>query len=273
MIAAGLLLGLAACKTTPETTPISAADREELGRLLSAAKAKAEAYSRAREVGLRAAYHSIPPGPDSAPCTEKIPVPPPLTTETLRSDNADPVIPDTVRWRFNVVPGWAMMGFPPPEPLKPIPKLAAERAARGPRRDQFDRQSSMLAQLLQEGRYTTLWPREALLKLANELGSDEYWGWELNVVSAVRNDAVHDAKMALSGRIIGRAFVWSFREGKVVCTGEADGKNQQRIVLFVDPKDDRVRENKRLDDDLENETFRAAIPVLKRFADRDAAPE
>jgi hypothetical protein len=272
-IASSILLSLAACKATPETTAMSAADREELGRLLSAAKVKAEDYSRAREIGLRDAYRSIPPSPDSAPCTVKIPLPPPLTAETLRRDNDDPVIPDTVRWRLNVVPGWAIIGVPPPEPLEPIPKLAAEKAARGPRRDQFDRQSSMLARLVQEGRYTTLWPREALLKLANELGSDEYWGWELDVVAAVRNDAVHDTKLVLGGRILGRAFVWSFREGKVLCASNVvDGKNQQRIVLFIDPKDDRVRTNKRLDDDLENETLRAAIPALRTVGDHDAAP-
>ncbi|CAN5925207.1 hypothetical protein BH11MYX4_BH11MYX4_19820 [soil metagenome] len=84
---------------------------------------------------------------------------------------------------------------------------------------------------------------------------------------------MHDAKLVLGGRILGRAFVWSFREGKVVCASNVvDGKNQQRIVLFVHPKDDRVRTNKRLDDDLENETIRAAIPALRTVGDHDAAP-
>jgi hypothetical protein len=256
---------LAACDKIPAADrTITAAEKEELTRLVDAAQAKADAFKQARADGLRRAWLLIEPNASGAPCAEKLPKPPPLPDEDAELSPADKEALDTARFRMNVVPAWAVMGERPPEPLKMMQDIEVKIATGGPRRLQFDRQSDMIRRLVKEGKYTEIVGRSEALQIARDLGSDAYWGLELNVVTAAQKQALYDASDTFEpGLLVGKAFLWSFKEGRVVCAAAVTATNQDRIKMRVNLDDKRKQEHQRLHDDLKNEAYRAAIDALK----------
>lgn len=243
---------------------IAPADRQEIERLLDEAELRASAFTAARERGLREAYLAVSVSESSPPCPEKVPKPPPLPGEDAMGTPEARALLDTARWRMNVVPAWTLLGEAPRGEVKPIQKIALAAAQRGPRRDQYERQSSMLRRVLTDGKYTDVLGRDDVLALARELGTDAYWGWELDVVAAIQADPTHGATDTFeSGLVVGTALLWSFPEGRVVCAASVKATNQDRIELRFDPNDKSERRHQRLDDDLKNEAYRAAIDGLR----------
>lgn len=250
-------------RTPPAAARMTPADIEELSALVTAAQTKADAFVAARDQGLRAAARGLVPRPDALPCPEKIPRPEPLGDSDLDLKGEALVAHEAARWRMNVVPDWAVAGGSPPEPLKPIQRAEVTLATLGPRHDQFNRQSAMVRRLLTAGKYEEGWSREKVLELARELGSDAYWGWELDVVTMIKSAPTHEGEGTFEGGILfGKAFLWSFPLGRVLCVADVKATNQERIKLSMDPKDKTSRQSQRLNDDLQNEAYRAAISAL-----------
>jgi hypothetical protein len=256
---------LAACKPSPPAPGLSAADREQVLALVAAAQKKADAYKAARARGLREALQELDVPTAGGPCAEKLPRPPPLPDEDTPQSPADKEAFEAARWRMNVVPAWAVLDQKPPEPLKMMQKIEADIATKGPRRDQFDRQSEMLLKMAQSTEpLGSLWTRDEVLKLAREIGEDVYWPTELDVVAKVDKEAQHDASDTFEpGFIAGKALLWSFTEGRVICAAPVVATNQERIKLRVNVKDTSTRGHQRLHDDLRNEAYRAAIEALR----------
>jgi hypothetical protein len=266
----GLLLviaSLCACdggSSQPTSTSLTAADRQELGKLLTDAQAKADALSKARDQGLRDAYRDVEPKADGAPCSTKLRKPPPFPDEDVRVPREEQEVFDEARFRMTVLPSWALLGGAPPEPLKMIQDIEVRIAKKGPRRDQFERQHSMLQKMATEGKFPASWTRDEVLKLARELGSDAYWGEELTVVAATKTDPTHDETDTFKpGVIVGRAFLWSFPEGRVTCVGNVAATNKDKIKISVDPSRKGEQRHQRLSDDLKNEAYRAAMDSLR----------
>ncbi len=250
-------------KTPPAAARMTPADIEELSALVVAAQTKADAFVAARDLGLRAAARGLVPRPDALPCPEKIPRPEPLGDSDLDLKGAALAAHEAARWRMNIVPDWAVAGGNPPEPLKPIQKAEAALAALGPRHDQFNRQSAMVRRLLTAGKYEEGRSREKVLEIAREIGSDAYWGWELDIVTMIKSAPTHEGTGTFEGGILfGTAFLWSFPLGRVLCVADVKATNQARIRVSVDPGDTSSRQNQRLNDDLQNEAYRAAISAL-----------
>jgi hypothetical protein len=165
---------------------------------------------------------------------------------------------------MNVVPAWALLGDAPPEPLKMMQKIEVQIATKGPRRDQFERQGSMARRMLADGKYPDAWSREELLTLARELGSDDYWGEELDIVTTTHTTPTHDETDKFkAGIIVGKAFLWSFPKGKVICAGPVLATNQEQIKLTVSTDRKGEQQHQRLSDDLKNQAYRAALDVLR----------
>lgn len=121
----------------------------------------------------------------------------------------------------------------------------------------------MLRRLQAAGKYEEAWSRETAMKIARELRSDDYWGWELNVVTALKSAPTHDGSTTFNeGFLLGTAFLWSFPKGRVVCVADVKATNQERIKLSIDPKNKTPHQNGRLNEDLKNEAFRSAIAGL-----------
>jgi hypothetical protein len=259
-----LFAALAGCNTTPPAAAkMTPADIEEISALVTAAQTKADAFVAARDRGLREAARNLLPRLDALPCPEKIPRPEPLGDSDLDLKGEALVAHDAATWRMNVVPDWAVAGGSSPEPLKPIQKAEAAIATLGPRHDQFNRQSAMVRRLLTEGKYSESWSRDELLKVARELGTDAYWGWELDVVTMIKSAPTHEGAGTFEGGILfGKAYLWSFPLGRVLCVADVKATNQDKLKLTIDPNDKTPRQNQRLNDDLKNEAYRAAISAL-----------
>jgi hypothetical protein len=259
-----LVPALSGCeKKPPPNESMTPADVQELDALLTAATTRAEGFIAARDQGLRLAARGLVPRPSAPPCPETILRPEPLGDADTRLTGDALAAQEAARWRMNVVPDWAVAGGSPPEPLKPIQKVEVQFATLGPRHDQFDRQYAMLRQLQAAGKYDESWSREAMLKIAREIGSDDYWGWELDVVTALQNAPTQDGSDTFNGGfLLGTAFLWSFPKGRVVCVADVKATNQERIKLSIDPKNKTPQQHQRLNDDLKNEAFRSAIAGL-----------
>jgi hypothetical protein len=263
--ALALALPLAACDKPPPPPPptLSAADKQEVADLVALAQKKADAYKATRDDGLRRAWQTLEVPSGGSPCPEKLPRLPPLADEDAQISPADREAFDFAHFHMNVVPAWAVLGAEPPEPLKMMQRIEIKVATKGPRRDQFERQSEMLLRMVREDTPGPMWKREKLVKLAREIGDDAYWGTELDIVASVDKHALYDASETFeAGLVAGKAFLWSFKEGKVVCAASVTATNQERIKLKVNPEERRKQEYQRLHDDLKNEAYRAAIAAL-----------
>jgi hypothetical protein len=164
---------------------------------------------------------------------------------------------------MNVVPDWAVAGSSPPAPLKTMEKLENDVARAGPRHDQFDRQYGMMRKIQADAVYDKYWTHESVIKLARELGSDDYWGWELDVVTTIKSAPTADGSETFNaGVLFGTAYLWSFPKGRVLCVADVKATNQDKIKLSVDPNFKTPHQHQRLNDDLKNEAYRAAISAL-----------
>lgn len=102
-----------------------------------------------------------------------------------------------------------------------------------------------------------------VLALATEIGSDPYWDWELVVVTAEHRAPLFNPDGFIGGEIAGKAFVWSFKEGRVVCAADVHATSQPEMKLSIDPKNQKMQQHHELNEDLENQAYRAAIEGLR----------
>ncbi|MHB8872069.1 MAG: hypothetical protein ACYC8T_00135 [Myxococcaceae bacterium] len=250
-----LLVLAAGCKATPAPDrSIPPADRQEAESLLAAAQAKADAYTAARAKGLREAWENIEPEGSRSPCPVKLPMPKQMTGDDYSESSEH-------RWRMNVVPAVGLLGQRPAE-QKMMEKIRYDHAVRGPRRDQYDRQSEMLRRMLSDGKYPGGWDRAQFLELAHRLGQEPYWDWELDVVTSLHTEATYEGKTFAGGRLAGKAYLWSFEKGRVLCAASVDVTNSDSLTMRVNTKDTGPQKHQALIYDLENEAFRAAIGSL-----------
>ncbi len=263
-LALALLASIASCTPTPPpAVRMSPADVQELDALLATAKTKADGFIAARDQGLKLAARGLVPRPSAGPCPEAIPRPEPLGDSDLDLKGEARVASEAARWRMNVVPDWTVLGGSPPEPLKMMQKIENDVARAGPRHDQFDRQYAMMRRIQTAGVYENTWTHESVIKLARELGSDDYWGWELDVVTTLKSAPTQDGSETFeAGVLFGTAYLWSFPKGRVLCVADVKATNQDRIKLSVDPTNKAPHQHQRLNDDLKNEAYRAAISAL-----------
>jgi hypothetical protein len=259
---------LVACgaKSSGGGAPLSAADTKQIRDLVHAAQTKADAYAKARETGLREAWRTLEPG--TAPCTVALPKLP-LYRDWDDQTPADREAFDIAHWRMTVVSGAAVLGEGPPPDEKVVQKIEREAATKGPRRDQFERQSAMLLRIADDGKVPeTFKDAAAVIALATEVGSDPYWGWELDVVTAEHQHPLFDPKGFEPGVIQGKALLWSFKEGRVVCAAHVSATSQEQMKLEINPKDQRKQRHQVLDDDLNNQAYRAAIDGMRAVEKR-----
>ncbi len=101
---------------------------------------------------LRAAWRNLDPASATAPCPVTLPALPLIRGEDGDPSAADREALDVARWRMSVVDASAILGDPPPPDEKMMQEIEREVATRGPRRDQFERQSKMLERIAKDGK-------------------------------------------------------------------------------------------------------------------------
>lgn len=258
------LVLVAACGAKPRGgPPLTAAETQQLRDLVGVAQAKASTYASARERGLREAWRTLDPAAATGPCA--VPLPKlPLLRGYADQTSAEREALDVAHWRMTVVDAGAVLGQPPPPDEKMMQKIEREMATKGPRRDQFDRQSEMVLRIASEAKVPETFKDAAeVIALATELGSEPYWGWELVIISSEHRHPLFNPSGFQPGLIEGKAFVWSFKDGRVVCAASVSATNQDKLKVELDPNEQRMQRHQVLDDDLANQAYRAAIEAMK----------
>lgn len=239
---------------------LTAAETKQIRDLVHTAQTTADAYAKAREAGLRAAWRGIDAG--TAPCTVTLPKLP-LYRGWEEQTPADREAFDVAHWRMTVIEATALLGEPPPPDEKVMQKIEREAAMKGPRRDQFERQSAMLLRIADEGKVPESFKdAAAVIALATEVGGDPYWGWELDVVAGEYRHPMFNPSGYEAGAVEGKALLWSFKEGRAVCAANVSARSQTEMKLEINPKDQRMQRHQMLDDDLKIQAYRAAIDGL-----------
>lgn len=260
LVLVALLAGCGA-KSSSGGAALAPAEVQQIRDLVKTARTKADGYAKGREAGLRAAWRSTEPG--TAPCPVTMPKLP-LYKNFEDQSPEDRAALDVAHWQMTVVASDALLGGPPPADEKMVQKIEREMAVKGPRRDQFERQSSMLDRIADEGKVPGGFKDAAeILALAKEIGSDKYWAWELVVVAAEQRPPLFNPDGFVAGEIRGRALLWSFQDGRVVCAANVAATNQTEMKLSIDPKVKDLRQHQVLNDDLKNQAYRAAIEGLR----------
>lgn len=261
-----LLIVIAGCGSSKSTAgaAIPPADQQRIIELVRVAQTKADDFSKARELGLRTAWRDLEPAAATAPCPLTLPTLPLIRGEGGDASAADREALDVAHWRMSVVPAAALLGEPPPADEKSIQKIERQLAMKGPRRDQFERQSDMLLRIAKDGTVPEVFKTvDEIVGLATELGSDTYWGWELDIVASEYRTPLFNPTGFVAGSIVGKALLWSFPEGRVVCAAGVTATNQDSMTLRIDPKNERMQGHHTLSEDLKNQAYRAAITSLR----------
>jgi len=166
------------------------------------------------------------------------------------------------RWRMGLMDVSGLHQTAAPRELRSVQAMEWRIGRMGPRMFQYERQRDMLLRMLADPASIT-WSAADMNELAVELGSDAYWGWELNVVADVRTiPAFDETRTFRPGLVQGRAYLYSFPLGRIVCVGEVMAMNREEITLRVSSDGQGERQHQMLNDDLENSVFRAAVPEL-----------
>jgi hypothetical protein len=260
-----LLLVVAGCGSSGSKTgaAIPAAEQQRIVELVRVAQTRADDFAKARELGLRTAWRDLDPATATAPCPVTLPALPLIRGEDGSASAADREALDVARWRMSVLPAAALLGEPPPADEKSIQRIERQIATKGPRRDQFERQSGMLLRIAKDGTVPEVFKTvDEVVALATEIGSDAYWGWELNIVASEYRKPLFNPDGFVAGSIVGKALLWSFKDNRVVCAADVTATNQDSMTLRIDPKDERMQGHHTLSEDLKNQAYRAAITSL-----------
>lgn len=260
------LLAMAACSSSKPKAgaAIPPAEQQRIIELVRVAQTKADGYAKARELGLRTAWRDLDPAAATAPCPVTLPALPLIRGVDHATTAADREAFDVAHWRMTVASGSAVLGEPPPSDEKSIQKIERQVATKGPRRDQFERQSEMLLRIANDGTVPEVFKNvDDIVGLATEIGSHDYWGWELNIVASEYRQPLFNPSGFEAGSIVGKALLWNFKEGRVVCTARVTATNQDSMTLRIDPKNQRMQGHHTLSEDLKNQAYRAAISSLR----------
>ena len=258
------LLVIAGCGSSgSKAAAIPPAEQQRIVELVRVAQTRADDFAKARELGLRTAWTDLDPATMAAPCPVTLPALPLIRGEDGSTSAADREALDVAHWRMSVVPAAALLGEPPPAEEKAIQRIEWQLAAKGPRRDQFERQSDMLLRIAKDGTVPQVFKTvDEIIALATEIGSDAYWGWELNIVAAAYRKPLFNPTGFVPGSIVGKALLWSFKDNRVICAADVTATNQDSMTLRIDPKDERLQGHHTLSEDLKNQAYRAAIASL-----------
>jgi hypothetical protein len=193
------LLGVAACKGSSGGAPeVSDEVKAANGKLVAAVQAKFEPLELERRAALKAAFTgAIVPRSDLGPCPVKLMIANPLDhkpgeTPKFDLDRMERQVHDSMR---------ASIGrFPTQDEAASLP---------GPP------WGETMNQLRPDV------PTAELQKRIAEIEKPGYWDWDLVVVKTAEQRAVKvgDDKFT-GGNFVGRAWLWSFSEHKLVCAGD-----------------------------------------------------
>ena len=265
-LALSALIGCEGTKPAPKT--LSAADQKALGDKLKAAEERAVTFRKQRMEALQNAHGSRLP--TSGPCPVKVPLPPEMRDASKPSRYNDDPGSEAQRWRMNIINALALRNETPPKELKMVQEIEWKVAVKGPRAWQFERQRDML-QKMADGSDLGSFNRDEALALADKLGSDDYWGWELNIVAdAYNRPSYSDDKSFKSGTVLGRAYLYSFPNGRILCSGDVVAQNRKSITLEIEPKVKGEQRHQMLEDDLKNSAFRVAVQQLRAVKEQPA---
>lgn len=209
-------------------TKIGEQDRWRLETALVAAEAKAEGYVAARTTALRGSVERH--AAEAGPCTFALP---PANALVRSADGAGPTGDGgrIAMLHFTLLPGWALLGTPPPPNRSERESLWARMGLSGTVHGQYELSLKYVKDGVARG---TLDPGETVDKLVahiERLGSRDVWDWELVVITDqfAGPKEVGEARFQ-SGEIVGRAVLWSYEDGRIRCEGPVMARNSDSVM-------------------------------------------
>ncbi len=251
------------CPNGSSEKPIGADDCAKLDAAIAATEAHGKALIEARTAAVRAALTAPPPA--TGPCTFALP---PATA--LRRPDGGGTGPDarTAKLHFTLVPEWALLGQPRPSTVSELESRWGRSHLRPTNTVMYDADLESLKGKLAHGTYAV---GEDLARLEARLAdlATRTWDWELIAVTrqVVAPREVDDEHFE-SGSIVGRAFLWSYVEGRIRCSGILLAENQDAVQSIRVNRALTLGKNGFLDGDLEEEAFAAAVTGLRDAAAR-----
>ena len=247
-----LLAGASAACSWSDPPPAAApAEVERIARLADEMRAVARAADARRTAALEVALQTLEPRPDLGPCPINVPI---VGTEDMKQlGKREPADAD-VNWRS--IRAEQMM-------IVKLGELATTKSVR------LENVEKMLA-----SEQSSLNAKNAadVEKWLRRFGDVKHTSWEMVIVADQRVDpAIVEQEKFRPGIVLGRTFVYSHLEGKVVCAGRVAARSSPLLrtenVTTKDGKDWH------LVFDLENETYREAARKLSAAGPvRDDAP-
>ena len=255
---------LAAC-TSAGPIPISEADLKTLRAEAAELESQIELETKKRRKALREAWATIRPATDGIHCPFELAKV--KSTEFRVHSGILPVemLPDSYdldkamprRIGKLVVPGKKFGSRPKDTPMD---RIRAKIALMGPRAHVAGNMLSSMEDRIKERKwYPGTDPKTKLDYYKNR--SDRF-DYELIIVAEVNERPEHNGKIFLGGHIVGRAYLYLYKEDKVICAADVDAQNADKMKLEINPNDENVRGHQELEDDLDQRAFEQAIQRL-----------
>jgi hypothetical protein len=253
----GVMLATSCGKAGP-----SEADRAAINAVMLKTKQSVEVNAAARNKGLRAAFAASPVSSDR-PCDQ--PLPPGDALLAYKPGGPGGARAHEAKTHFTIAPAWALLDQPPPRERSELEDKWARRP-NGTPYAMVEQDLKFVTDDVAAGKLTL----EEVQQRATDVASGPGWGWELIAVAQQTRPPARAGEGTFTpGRIVGRAFLWSFADRRVVCEGTFEASNSDEVsTMHVSARTRALLGNDKhemaLDRNLEDETFRAAVASLRR---------
>ena len=136
----------------------------------------------------------------------------------------------------------------------------ARVALAGPRGRVVSRLEDGVKRLLENGEWDKSTKKEDRLEFYRAYLAR--FDWELDIVAEENRRPEHNGTAFVGGRVKGRAYLYDYKKGAVVCASDVDATNSSSQILEIDPRDKNVRGHQSLEDDLDGRAFEQAVNGL-----------
>jgi hypothetical protein len=246
---------------------ISDQDMKALQRLAADLMQRKENASKQRRAALRAAWASVKPDPSGPKCAVKLA--PVDSTEfqvhsciieaRMLSESYDPAQdePPPAESRRLLKP---RQRFGEPKPATMMSAVRARVAREGPRAHVVGNMLSGIERLIAQGHWDGAGKRDSTMAFYSDV--EQRFDYELAIVAEENLRPEHNGSVFVSGRVRGRAFLYSYEDDRVLCTADVNATNADQHVVKIDPNDHNVRGHQTLEDDLDRRAFQQAVDGL-----------
>ena len=265
----GGIATLCACHHEPAPVQLTPAEKQRLESQLLTATNKVDGYITARNSVLRDVANGMHIDASDL-CTFRLPPPNALITgkaDPLKISGDGQIALD----HFSLLPSWAAQQKPTPWSANRTEQRWAEHDANGVNYERYEPKLAAVRESLAREPQTAYDTAEWISSEIAQLTNPSMWGWELIVVT----DEITEAQTVergtgaggfVGGEITGRAVLWSYDEGRVLCTGAVDARSGDEVTALAGKDFSRSGDAFYLGMELQARAYEAAVANLRSVA-------